>query len=90
MGFKPGLSLHSHALCFLHEREASLDGVRRVSGGRAHHQVLSEGRIVCGSWGSTCQTRAGHRAGPQLRGVASHQGKCTCTCPLLVFPDEIR
>lgn len=38
------LSSHSHALRVLHEREAPVDGVCRVSRGRPHHQILPEGK----------------------------------------------
>ena len=71
--------LHSDALCFLYEREASVDGICRVSGGRAHHQVLSRGKTLSGlqpasqPWGR--RTRAGQSVA-SAAGVVLPQGKC--------------
>lgn len=45
------LALRSHALCFLHPRERTLDGVRGVGRKREHHALLSGGESSLGSAG---------------------------------------
>lgn len=88
VGYNSDLSsLHSYALCFLYKREASLDGICRVSRRRSYHQILSEGRTLTAPLAAAAVMLRSQREA-QLLGVAPHHGKCTRL--VLVLPDKIR